>query len=697
MFRRPPSLHLPVLLASLLPLLATACGNDLADGDFGGVDLQPFFYDSTAEKPRPPVSYGLKRGFLDGAEVSYFEFGWSAARRDTPDDDRRTLLGLGPTDKIPKVAPVNPMYFFFDSKGNPMFAAPIREKKTGNFVLPGGLDLRNPNPAEKALKDVAYAVRSRDPLTDPLRGTADYQRPIIDVIYDRFEDEPLEDYSGLWEFVKVIAPSGYQPDQIKSWRTLEKGVESGDFKLVTSAISDKTELLAINCPIVDSRSLVLPNLSIYSPDDTRIPQPRMELWYRRKRVDCFLVNGWETLGKTEPSADGNDKYVLYKASEDDQRIGVLDTDLSVLGEGSARKRQVVAPLGQVFIPRLTARAENFFVDNNFVTTGSLPRRKKDDPTGYRPVRWWWNLSVSDFGEGFSDGTLKDSGMTDVRKIDDSKLSPRESVTINLPLTSKRIPCDGATVGNDLCEKFGLVCGLLTGSQIRFCETKTVRYGETCAPTIATCRGIVESGEVAGSKADVVEKWFVNGTGTPAELTAAGVAQEWIDAQTDLVRQSRRIVTRGNAPVYSCLAEAVSQVGSCYLSCNGANANLLQNAPPVKEMVQLDDGRTVEINLELDSRCGGTLMPGFRCLPIRDATTDKGGAWCLRDCNPGSGADYNKGLCQRSTPAYLSDQQIGIDIAKNTSCQSINLADPADTTQVETTFGACIRDQAFAPF
>lgn len=705
MFRRPASLHLPFVMVAFLPLFATACGDELADGDFGGVDLKPFFGDTSAKVKDPPskLSTAGHNGFLDGEQVTYMDFGWSASVKDTPDEERRTLLNLGPTDKIPKVAPVNPMYFFFDSKGNPMFSPPVRETKTGNFLMTGGKAVRDPNPAEGPIKkDLAYPVRSRDFLKDPLRGVSDYQRPIIDVIFDRDKEEALQRYSGLWEFVKVIAPEGYEPDEIKSWRTLEKGVTDGSFKVVNSRLDDgaaQTELLAINCPLVDFRTLVRPNVSAYRTDEPRIPQPRVELWYRRKRVDCFLVNGWETLGRTTASpADGNDKYTLYKSSEDKLRVGVLDTDIAVFGTGTGEKRQMVSPLGQLYIPRLSARDEAFYVGDSYLTTGALPRRTKDDPPGYRPVRWWWNIDVSDFGKVFIPDSFKEAGMWDVRRIDNAKLSPRESITLNFPLTSQRLTCSGAVEGKDPCTSLGLVCGGLQDGRFD-CETPKVRYGEMCAPTIGKCRDVIHK-TTATQKGDEIEEWFVNGaklTGAAQEAFNERVPEPWRTARETLRIAGRAIVERAasDSPIYSCLAQPTTEIGHCYWSCDGGKSNRLQNTFEEKS-VQVGN-KAVTVKLPLDSRCGGTFMPGFRCLPVIDEPNDTGGQWCLRDCGSADSIELANATCAIATPAYFSDAQAGIDIAQHTTCSSFDIPDPTDSTKVLRTFKACERNPAFAPF
>lgn len=697
MFPRLPFPHWPAVVFALLPLGAAACGSDLSDGDFGGVDLKPFFGDTSSKAKDPPRTISTKDhgGFLDGNRVSYMDFGWSASIKDTPDDERRAELSL-PEDfdaKIPKVAPVNPMYFFFDSRGNPMFSPPVFEKKTGNFTMSGGSNLLNPNPRDTAVRDIAYPVRSRDALKDPLRNVDDYQRPIIDVIIDREQTDNLQRYSGLWEFVKVTAPAGYKPDEIKSWATLEQGVAAGDFKIANSRIDvqQNTELLAINCPLVDSRTVVLPFISAYGSAESRIPQPRVELWYRRKRIDCFLANGWETLGKTTPGTNGIDQYTLYKSSEDKLRVGVLDTDVITLGTGVGEKRQIVSPVGRLFIPRLSARTEDFYVGNLFLTTGTFPRRTREDAPGYRPVRWWWNIDVTDYGEDFSEKLFVAAELSDVRRIDDSKLNPREGITLNFPLTGAELPCPMATFDNDPCAKLGLICGTLQDGSSPRCETRKVRYGESCAPTIGQCRNVLNENPAPG---DLVEQWFVKGT-IPRPAALADVPKAWLDAQADGKAAGRLIVELNQSGIYSCLTQGATEAGHCYLSCSGDEVNRLQGTL-VKEKLDVN-GKTVDVEYALDSRCGGALMPGFRCLPITNESVEKGGSRCLRDCNAGQGEDYNKALCQRPTPAYLSASLINFDIAKNTVCRSINRLNEDDPSIVDGTYGACIRDPGFAPF
>ncbi|MCG5053552.1 MAG: hypothetical protein KA712_11380 [Myxococcales bacterium] len=688
-------------VAALSVLLIAGCGEDLVDGDFGGVDLQAFFQDA-GEIP----TYQAREAFLDGAPVQLYDFGWAAAARDTPDEETRSRLSLDEDVRVPKVAPVNPMYFFFDSRGNPMFSAPILEAKTGYYTMPGGKGVRDPNPSADAPRDLAYPVRKRNLLIDPNRNVPDYQRPIVNVIFDRNEALLQQDYSGLWEVVTVIAPSGYEPDAIKSWETLEKGWdrEQGDFKL-------KQTGHVINCPLVDSRSLVIPTIDAYDTSQRRNPQPLVELWYRRKRVDCYLVNGWPSLGRTTPGAEGKDTYELYKTTldpdgVDDERLTVLDTDQFTLGEGTAARRQVVAPIGQIFIPRLRARSESFYLDY-FITAGAKPRRTKGDPLGYRPIRWWWNIDVTDFGQEVTDGFIESAGFRNISKVDDSRLSPRteprEGVVMNLPLTGARIGCSEATPDNDPCQSLGLVCSRLQGIRTDpACEPKRVRWGAYCAPTVASCQTVVaedrpDAPDVPG---DRVEQWFVLNRGRAG--VEGIVDPAWLAKRQELQSNGARLVEVSNERLYGCLGDPVSGIGGCYLTCNSRLANLRQ-AETVKVTIEVEnaEGRKtpVEIDMPLDSRCGAELMPGFRCMPVRNEFAESGGEYCLRDCNVSEGAAFSKARCQYATPAYFSDDFTGKDAAADSTCQTIAIPDGQDSDGKDKTyqFDACRKDPAFYPF
>src|SRR6185436_9139287 len=162
----------------------------------------------------------------------------------------------------------------------------------------GGQAVLNPNPANNAPKNVPYSVRTRNVL-------GDFQRPIVDRLQHN------TDYSGLWEIWEVTAPDGYEADSIKSYATLNKGIEGGTFSV-------RRTKKVINCPVLDDRQYVVPSPLYYG-----VPHPRIEIWYRTKQGSCFLADGWQTLG----DASNN----LYKAGSDSKRLQVFDVISYTIG------------------------------------------------------------------------------------------------------------------------------------------------------------------------------------------------------------------------------------------------------------------------------------------------------------------------------------------------------------------------------
>ncbi len=769
--RTPPArarMALWALAASTV--LTIGCGDELGDTDFGGVDLAPFYTDTSENfgpTQRRPGSYAKIPGFLDGRIVDYYDFGNVYALQTRPSDEQMRLFQLADRAPIPKAAPVNPMYFFFDSKGNPLFSRPVREAKTGNFYIRGGQDVRNPNPAANADKKVAYPIRQRDLLRDPNRNnSADYQRPIVDKLMDlpTETDDRNKFYSGLWEFVRVTAPSGYAPDEIKSWRTLEKNSDrfGGDFKVERTG-------LVINCPFVDARTVIIPTVYAHEEFGTRIPQPRMELWYRKKKVDCYLVNGWETLGRTDldPEKQGNDKYVLYKNNEDARRVGTLDAETLVIGEGVTEKRETISPVGRFFLPHITARdEENWISGGTHLTTGALPRGKLDDPTGYRPVRWWWNIEVQDVAEigvefdiRWYSGQAGLPALNDLAKIDGTKVVPRRlasrdniGMVRNLAYTGREISClpveDARKAGKeydpatDACPQLGLVCGPRQETSVARCEPRKARYLEYCAATVASCwnridvtrteavKGArVEAGVMVPAdpdydpahtgkvrilhRGDVIEEWFINGIEPPPlcgteEKGKPCIEQDLIthlnEAVSPELRQKRAdqgVTIRypdsaGATTTFACLGD--NQIGHCYYACDGQTINNLQGETEVLTVKERGEDR--DISVSLDSRCGGRLMPGYRCLPITNETNESGGRVCVRDCDKTLPIATADAMCQSPTPLPISDFKQGkdsklfspyyFDIAQNTRCLDLQAG------SLGPAFDSCVRDIGAEP-
>lgn len=525
--RRLPARLSTVGMCAALAVLAAGCGEELADDDFGGVDLQPFYADTATG--RVPAFIQATRGYHDGQRSNYYNFGTVAVQVGRASPKQQEEYGVGGVP-VPQTAYVNPMYFFFDANGRPLFSWPVREVKTGNFYMQGGEQVRDPNPDPDAPRNLAYPARARKLLVDPGRNSADYQRPIIDNI---FEDIRIISnrgdwrYTGLWEVYKVRAPAGYRPDAIKSWRTLERGWDKGNGEFRIEATG-----MPLDCPLVDSRTLIRPTVAAFAEFEPRVPQPLVELWYRRKRVNCFLVHGWEALGAVtmDPMGQGNDTYERYTWGQDSRRLATFDVETKVIGQGVAEKRQTVAPVGRIFSPVIPARGgpgvtarPTVMVDTFSVTTGAYPRRSPADPPGYRPFRWLWGIdvgSIAEIGLEFDErwyANLNNATpeLTNLALVDRAKLSPltftisrprpdgstevaNEPLILNFPMTGRRISCKAlidhdkdmrpGDPPDDPCPKIGLVCPLNQKflHSDEWCQPKRVAFGEYCAPTVADC-------------------------------------------------------------------------------------------------------------------------------------------------------------------------------------------------------------------
>ena len=791
----PASSSLPLVMAAgLVAMFSTGCADTLSDDEFGGVDLQPFFFDTASGLV--PSHYTPREGYHDAVVSTFYSFGTVAVQQGTATPKQQEEYGIGAI-ATPATAYLNPMYFFFDSDGNPMFSVPVRELKTGQSTMRGGVGLRNPNPAADAGKDIAYPLRKRNFLVDPNRRVADYQRPIIDTMIEDARTTPYAQwrYSGLWEVIKVKAPSGYKPDSIKSWKTLLNGIDSGDFEI-------KGTEMGIDCPLIDARTLVVPHVTVYKKGEVRVPQPLVEVWYRKKLVDCFMVHGWESIGRTEMSRDmdGNDKFVLYKWSQDSSRLATFDVDSKITGTGASERRQIVSPVGRIFAPTIRGVNKDLLMfDSLTVTAGAMPRRNPGDPRGYRPLRWLWAIDVLNLNEvnlsfdkrWFADeNTGKTVPMTNIANVDRSKLraltfpitragvTRDESIVLNYPISGQKVTTCEEMIeadknGNPLpeaqdpCRITGQVCPLYQKSlhSNSFCETKKVVQGEFCADTVAECYNRVDSSrtdsvltvaEIAAInkriedskslltleeaerlrwrkpsyRGDMVEEWFFQGVspapdcGTDEDMAQiAGITKPddlknrycFKDPVLLLDELTRRVPdewrsertfksfiqvpdgANGGNETYGCL-EDERGLGHCYIRCNGQDSNSLQGQLSELE-IQLDNGTKKTFPAYLDSRCGGERAKGFRCLPITNELDERGGRFCLRECDqevPIKEADL---LCQVNTPVFYTDRES--EAGDGTKYDPSNMAgdskclvtDPFGGTGA---FDACVRDVAFEP-
>ncbi len=545
-----------VFAASLLALVG--CGNDeLSDEFYGPIDLAPYFYDgSTAAAPDRGLPREIKpaRGWYNGVRVEFYDFGLVAARR------RRNAAGA--TLNEPDIAYVQPMYFFFDSRGNPMFSKPVFEWRTGLFHMRGGENALNPNPAQppseagrrKGYYELAYSARARSTMQDPDRNSDDYQRPIVDQMVGN------ANYTGLWEIIEVTAPDGYRPDAIKNFATLQTGIDQGKFRL------HRTQKV-INCPVVDDRTFVTPSPMVVrmksnpAANDSKpfyVPQPRMEIWYRTKLGTCYLANGWETIGETavdngrelDPRDPAN--LTLFKAGTDaSKRLDTFDVIRYAVGEGNNQVLTVVVPTGKVFTPKVTINTLNpaqatydlrYYGDD---ITPAIPRHYDSDPPGYSPVVWLQDITVPQ-DPPYASGAYK--GLSDV---DPLQIAARGGVfTRNYPVIGVASPCKG----NNECGAFDRQCNPLPDLDLATsdpppgkniadltidkeggprCDIPAVGYGQYCAPGIARCESHVARVNGANGKKS---NWDLL---TDAKLGVAGpgpallVHQPAIDAKKAL--------------------------------------------------------------------------------------------------------------------------------------------------------------------
>jgi hypothetical protein len=487
-----------------LALATTACEEEFSDDQFGVLDLASLYDGGTSTNPVAglPGEIVPTGGYLDGESAEYYNFGAVPFRAD-------------PKTGVPLAVPVQPMYFFFRSPdGVPLFSRPVRQTRDGTDWMPGGRGVLNPNPKDfcagvpegsrsshpcerknQEERRKSYPTRQRDPLVDPVRGAADYQRPIIDVTpANRSAASPQ--YTGLWEIVEVLAPAGYRPDSIKHAATLEQAVASGKFKRRHTG-------KVINCPLVDERTYVATGTT-----NRPLPRPRIDVWYRRKVAQCYLANGWETLG--------NDQGEMFYYDQDEERIDTFDVIRLAVGEGTQQQERLMVPVAKAYSPSIytfdpsgSGARNRTDVSDNFLARGR-PRHLKNDPPGYTPMRWMHELRVpSDYQWG---------ALTSVDQVDPSATAPfRPNTVSNVPLRGVYERCGlpettkafGKKPGGGDFFKCGTVVELPNGTQdvdgtkdpkcnalglhcnpyTCYCDLPFAEYGEACGPSTAQCKFI----------------------------------------------------------------------------------------------------------------------------------------------------------------------------------------------------------------
>ena len=117
-----------------------------------------------------------QRGWYEGNRAEFYDFGLV--------NHRRKRNAAGATIREPDIAYVNPMYFFFDAAGKPMFSKPLFDRRTGTWSMKGGQNMLDPNPVDSperrrrqelllaALLAAARAARSATPVATTATTTS---------------------------------------------------------------------------------------------------------------------------------------------------------------------------------------------------------------------------------------------------------------------------------------------------------------------------------------------------------------------------------------------------------------------------------------------------------------------------------------------------------------------------------------------
>jgi len=628
-----------VMLASVT---LVGCGDKLSDDAYGFIDLAPYYYDgSSAANPTAglPRSLDPLKGWMNGVRAEYYDFGLVGFTKKRTDG------------KLPDYASVPAMYFFFDSQGHPMFSQPIYEKRTGLWLMKGGPGTLDPNPLDGAKRDVPYSVRVRGLLVDQARGTADYQRPIVDRLQHN------TDYSGLWEIWEVTAPDGYVPDSIKQWSTLQKALDSG------AGWNLRRTQKVINCPVLDDRQSVTPTALWYG-----IPHPRIDLWYRTKQGSCFLADGWLALG------DFNRR--LYNANSDTMRLNMFDViAYTVGGDAPGSRTTVVAPVSKMYTPKVTVASQDptkgasdirYTGDN---VTDAMPRYRPTDPPGYSPLRWLWDLAVPQ-DPPYQPGSFKRFDQMDPANLS-NRLTGNAPFIKNFPLIGVITRC--ANDGD--CSKVAAAPGLdgklscnTTPFDLKFL-TAGLPFNDLFPPagmTVDVYRQQLIDNQEGGARCDVPAVGF-------GDFCAPGIARCLTNAAKG--SPDEKPIVEGKPSTTSLLGYTCQPMGTgyCYFRCD-SDAGTTGSAAQTIPIQYAGPGGTVKndtASLSFENRCGN--MPGYKCLnpsPTTPAVPTRLRV-CLRSCDTNKPDPYNVKYCGEQTAANLAiDGRFPMsNIQKGMSCSN----------------------------
>jgi hypothetical protein len=480
-----------ITAAAFLSMALLGCQEEeLVDEAYGVVDLHPLYtplntFTSNVAAERlggVPAALTPTAALSDGVSADYYDFGLNVGAVTTP---QRIGSGTAMVN-VPSYVRVFPMYFFFDSRGNPLFSTAVRDDRSNKWFMNGGDPTLSPNQADDADRGVPFSLRKKQVVRDSRRNSIAHQRPIINFGPGGFSGGTGSDratYGGVWEVVEVRVSDDYKPDSIKSFSTLEEAVSRGKAALNATG-------KVINCPLVDERTNVQRSIA-----DFNEPMPMVQYWYRRKLGTCLLVNGWRTLAK-----DGNPDELIRQG---DERLQTFDTaEIEMQSELQVTK-QLTVPARRLIQPVVLGRTALEANQNRPPIDDLKPRKSDADPPGYSPIRYVLHLPIMQ--PPLPPETMPPTPATPlvvptkVPTDTTEKMEMEMKLTLigvaapparNMPQVGSQVSC-GPKMGTGAtatCSNAG-ACpeGLECNADTCMCDVKAVGYGELCAPAMARCR------------------------------------------------------------------------------------------------------------------------------------------------------------------------------------------------------------------
>jgi hypothetical protein len=682
--------------AAMLLSIGACTKAPLSDDQTGFIDLVPFYpapLVNNLPNANPnaglPIIIAPKRGWVGGTRIEYYDFG--------PAGNVRKRDSKGSEIRDPAYANAYPMYFFFDSQGRPLFSKPAYDIQTGVWRMKGGQSPINPSPVAAPAADpdkqdfynTVYLLRPRDVLYDDARGSSQFQRPVIDNLS---VNSTTANTTGLFEVVEItVNDSAYEPDAIKTAATVLKGISDG-------RLSQRNTGKVINCPLVDERTQVLP-----SSMANNIPRPRVEYWYRTKLGECYLVNGWETIGETiDESKTAKDpaNLRLFGTADFDKRVPTLDGFGYSVGTGQNEADAIGATVTKLYTPTATVGVVKTRLTNDDIAP-ALPRHKLSDTGGYSPIAWLWDLNLPQ-SPAYQPGSIRDIANVDLGAAIARDVSPTVT-TSNIAIIGAATKC----VTDADC-KWGMSCNLLPDDNLATstpdvavnpgtnivdimiareggprCDAPVVGYGQYCSPGISRC----DIQTPAGGGSDTALKKIGVASAGPTFTVHADKAAADTALKDAMAKLAALDATMPMDPAYLAAQAAVTAAqntlnglttrvaaydalgyttdfagfgyfcyppllgtsnpptlgGFCHIRCDSG-------ASSTASMVNVDllpgDPQAFQNAFAGEARCGGLNMLGYKCLPTTqtDRPTDRQRV-CLRSCNVRNTDRQNEAICE----------------------------------------------------